>query len=214
MIRIVDYKAGNLTSVKRALDYLDIPCRIVSTGEELRGAERIIFPGVGHAAAAMDTLKERELDIALREAFEQGAPILGICLGAQIVLSHSEEGDTPCLNLLAGDCLHFRLTDKSLKIPHMGWNELVVTQSHYILKDVKKGDEFYFVHSYYPRPSDASHVFAVCEYEATFPAVIGHENLFATQFHPEKSGRAGLTLLRNFSRWNGGRDLPPNSGGD
>jgi glutamine amidotransferase len=216
LILIVDYKAGNLTSVKRALDYLDIPCRIVSTGEELRGAyapeaRRIIFPGVGHAAAAMDTLREKGLDVALREAFERGAPILGICLGAQIVLSHSEEGDTPCLNLIGGNCPRFRLADKSLKIPHMGWNELVVTRSHYILKDVKKGDEFYFVHSYYPRPSDASHVFAICEYEVTFPAVIGYKNLFATQFHPEKSGRVGLTLLHNFSQWDG-EAFPPKVG--
>ncbi len=203
MILIVDYKAGNLTSVKRALDYLDIPCQIVSAGEELCGAERIIFPGVGHATAAMEVLKERGFDIALREAFDRGIPILGICLGAQIVLSHSEEGDTSCLDLIVGDCPLFRLTNKSLKIPHMGWNEIVVTQPHYILEDVKKGDEFYFVHSYYPRPSDASHVFAACEYETTFPAAIGHKNLFAIQFHPEKSGRVGLAMLRNFSRWNG-----------
>lgn len=208
MILIVDYEAGNLTSVKRALDYLDIPCQIVSTGEELRSgcaleARRIIFPGVGHARAAMEALKKRGLDIALREAFERTVPILGICLGAQIVLSHSEEGDTDCLDLIAGDCPRFQLTDKSLKIPHMGWNEVMVTQPHYILKDVKEGDEFYFVHSYYPRPSDTSRVFATCEYDVTFPAAIGYRNLFATQFHPEKSGQVGLTLLRNFSRWDG-----------
>jgi len=208
VILIVDYKAGNLTSVKRALDYLDIPGRIVSSGEELRSAcaseaSHIIFPGVGHAAAAMETLKERGLDVALREAFGRGLPILGICLGAQIVLSHSEEGNTPCLDLIAGDCPRFQLADESLKIPHMGWNEIAVTQPHYVLKDVQDGDEFYFVHSYYPRPSDASHTFAACEYGATFPAAIGHRNLFATQFHPEKSGRIGLTLLRNFSRWDG-----------
>ena len=203
MVLIVDYKAGNLTSVKRALDYLGISRRIVSTGDELRSAERIIFPGVGHATAAMDSLKERGLDVALQHAFEQGAPILGICLGAQIVLSHSEEGDTPCLDLIPGNCPRFQFKDKSLKIPHMGWNEVMVTQPHYILKDVKKGDEFYFVHSYYPRPGDTSHIFAACEYEVVFPAAIGFKNLFATQFHPEKSGRIGLTLLRNFAQWDG-----------
>lgn len=203
MIRIIDYKAGNLTSVKRALDHLGIPCQIVSTGGELRGAERIIFPGVGHAAAAMAVLKERELDIALREVFEQGTPILGICLGAQVVLSHSDEGDTSCLGLIEGNCPRFEFTDKSLKIPHMGWNEVVATQPHYILKDLEEGDEFYFVHSYYPRPSDESNTFATCEYEITFPAAIGYKNLFATQFHPEKSGRIGLNLLRNFSQWDG-----------
>ena len=204
MILIVDYKAGNLTSVRRALDHLDIPCRIVSTGDELRNAERVIFPGVGHAAAAMENLKERELDVALIEAFEQGTPILGICLGAQIVLSRSEEGDTPCLDLIPGDCPRFQLSDRSLKIPHMGWNEIAINQPHDILKDVNQGDEFYFVHAYYPRPSDSAHVFATCEYEVTFPAAIGHRNLFAIQFHPEKSGQVGLTLLRNFSQWDGG----------
>jgi glutamine amidotransferase len=203
MVLIVDYKAGNLTSVKRALDYLGIPSRIVSTGDELRSAERIIFPGVGHASAAMDSLKERGLDVALQHAFEQGTPILGICLGAQIVLSHSEEGDTSCLDLIPGNCPRFQFKDKLLKIPHMGWNEVMVTQPHYILKDVKKGDEFYFVHSYYPRPGDTSHTFAACEYEVVFPAAIGFKNLFATQFHPEKSGRIGLTLLRNFAQWDG-----------
>jgi glutamine amidotransferase len=208
MIAIVDYQAGNLTSVRRALAYLDTPCRIVATGEELDsalagGASRIIFPGVGHAKAAMETLREKELDGTLREAFELGTPILGICLGAQIVLSHSEEGDTPCLDLLPGDCPRFRLTDRSLKIPHMGWNEVLVTQPHPILQDVQEGDEFYFVHSYYPLPSDESHVFASCEYGLAFPAAIGYRNLFATQFHPEKSGRVGLALLRNFCEWDG-----------
>jgi glutamine amidotransferase len=208
MIAIVDYQAGNLTSVRRALDYLDAPSRVVSTGEELRSmcadaASRVIFPGVGHAKAAMETLQVRQLDVALREAFELGRPILGICLGAQIVLSHSEEGDTPCLNLIAGDCPRFRPTDSALKIPHMGWNELMVTRPHPILKGVTAGDEFYFVHSYYPLPKKTSHIFARCEYGWPFPAAIGRGSLFATQFHPEKSGRVGLRLLGNFCEWDG-----------
>lgn len=203
MILIVDYKAGNLTSVKRALDYLEIPNQFVSTGDELRGAERIIFPGVGHAASAMAVLKERGFDEALPAAFERGTPIMGICLGAQIVLSHSDEGDTTCLGLVEGNCPRFDLVGKSLKIPHMGWNEVMVTRPHYILKDIRPGDEFYFVHSFYPQPDDEANVYATCEYEITFPAAIGHKNLFATQFHPEKSGRIGLNMLRNFSQWNG-----------
>jgi len=203
MILIVDYKAGNLTSVKRALDYLEIANQFVSTGDELDGAERIIFPGVGHAATAMAVLKERGFDVALRQAFERGTPIMGICLGAQIVLSHSDEGDTACLGLIEGNCPRFELEDKLLKIPHMGWNEISVTQAHYILKDVQKGDEFYFVHSFYPRPDDEDNVCAVSEYEIAFPAAIKHKNLFAVQFHPEKSGRVGLNMLRNFSQWDG-----------
>jgi glutamine amidotransferase len=203
MIAIINYKAGNLTSVKRALDYLEIPNRFVSNGNELHNAERIIFPGVGHAATAMAVLKERGFDVALKEAFERGTPIMGICVGAQVSLSHSDEGDTLCLDLIKGNCPRFELEDKSLKVPHMGWNAVTVTQPHPILKDLKPGDEFYFVHSYYPQPSDAAHVYATCEYESTFPAAIGHKNLFATQFHPEKSGRIGLQLLKNFAQWDG-----------
>lgn len=202
-IALIDYHAGNLTSVKRALDYLGIPSRVVSTRDELRAAERIIFPGVGHARAAMAVLEIRGLDAALRDAFARGVPILGICLGAQIVLTHSEEGDTPCLDLIPGECVRFRLADPALKVPHMGWNEITVTQPHPVLRDVRPGDEFYFVHSYYPRPHSDTHVFAVCEYGITFPAAIGYRNLFATQFHPEKSGRIGLAILRNFAEWDG-----------
>lgn len=202
-ITLIDYGAGNLTSVRRALDYLGIPSRVVSVGSELRDAERIIFPGVGHARAAMAVLKMRGLDVTLRDAFTRGVPILGICLGAQIVLTHSEEGDTPCLGLVPGECVRFRLADPALKVPHMGWNEIMVTRPHPILRDVQPGDEFYFVHSYYPRPHSDTHVFAVCEYGTTFPAAIGHRNLFATQFHPEKSGRLGLAILRNFVEWDG-----------
>ncbi|MCP4537445.1 MAG: imidazole glycerol phosphate synthase subunit HisH [Chloroflexi bacterium] len=208
MILIVDYKAGNLTSVKRALDYLGVPNKFVSTDGELQDAERIIFPGVGHAATAMAVLRERGFDVALRKAFEHGIPIMGICLGAQIVLSHSDEGDTVCLGLIDGNCPRFELEDKSLKIPHMGWNEVTTTQPHYILKDIEPDDEFYFVHSFYPQPHDEANVYATCEYESAFPTAIGYKNLFATQFHPEKSGRVGLNLLRNFSRWNGIEEEP------
>ncbi len=201
MILIVDYKAGNLTSVKRALDHLGIPSRITSDPTELLCAERIIFPGVGHAARAMQVLGERGLDSALKQAFARGTPILGICLGAQIVLTHSEEGNTPCLNLIPGECHQFRLQDARLKVPHMGWNAVRPIRDHFILKDLRPGDEFYFVHSFYPQPADEQHILAVSEYETVFPAAIGYRNLFAVQFHPEKSGRLGLNLLQNFSRW-------------
>ena len=208
MIHVVDYDAGNLTSVRRALDYLDVPCQVVSTGEALSrvaatGGDRIIFPGVGHARSAMETLRERGLDVALRGAFERGTPILGICLGAQIILSHSEEGETPCLGLLPGRSPRFDLAEDGLKVPQMGWNGVRVTQPHPVLRDVRPGDEFYFVHAYYPLPNRTSSVFATCRYGITFPAVIGSGNLIATQFHPEKSGRLGLNLLRNFCRWDG-----------
>jgi glutamine amidotransferase len=203
VIGIIDYKAGNLTSVKRALDYLDIPNTISADPDKLLACDRIIFPGVGHAATAMSVLKERGLDAALKAAFVKGIPIMGICLGTQIILAHSEEGNTDCIGLLPGTCVKFNLADKSLKIPHMGWNELNIVKDHYLFKDIPAHSQFYFVHSYYPQPADPGMVFATCEYGQVFPCAIGTNNLFATQFHPEKSGAAGLSMLKRFSTWEG-----------
>ncbi len=203
MIRIIDYNAGNLTSVKRALDYLGIPCEITPDAEKIVSAERVIFPGVGHAGSAVDTMKERGLDSALREAFQKGTPILGICLGTQIILSHSEEGDTDCLGLIPGRVRRFALNDPNLKIPHMGWNEIRIEKNHPVLAGIQSGDEFYFVHSYYPSPDSSEHVLATSEYETRFTAALGSKNLIATQFHPEKSGRVGLGILRDFAKWDG-----------
>jgi len=201
MITIVDYKAGNLTSVKRALDHLGLPNQISADPDAVRRAERVIFPGVGAAGAAMSVLKQRGLDAALKETWQKGTPILGICIGCQIILTHSEEADTPCLDLLPGACVRFRVSDPSLKIPHMGWNAVSVCQPHPILSHLRPGDEFYFVHSYYPKPADPAAVYAESEYGGTFPAAIGKDNLFAVQFHTEKSGPVGLQLLQNFATW-------------
>jgi len=203
MIAIIDYEAGNLTSVKRALDYLEIPSVITPDPEVICRAERVIFPGVGHAASAMKTLTQRGLDIALKETFNAGTPIMGICLGTQIILSHSDEGNTVCLGLINGNCPKFSLKDKSLKIPHMGWDSISVVQPHPVLRSLQTGDELYFVHSFYPLPNDTTAVLAYCEYEISFPAIIGNKNLIATQFHPEKSGPAGLKILKSFSTWDG-----------
>jgi glutamine amidotransferase len=207
MITIVDYKAGNLTSVKRAFDYLGIPNQVSADPQAIQAAERIVFPGVGHAGTAMRVLKERGLDSALKTAYLQGTPILGICIGCQIILSHSEEGDTACLDLVPGTCVHFQLQDATLKIPHMGWNEVTVTKPHPIISHIRPGDEFYFVHSFYPQPIDPGTVYATTEYGITFPVAIGAGNLFAVQFHAEKSGPVGLKLLENFAYWNIGDAL-------
>jgi len=203
MIAIIDYNAGNLTSVKRALDYLAIDSVISSDPQVLLSAERLIFPGVGHAASAMATLRERGLDLVLKEAFAAGTPILGICLGTQIILSRSEEGDTTCLGIIEGTVPRFKLTDPALKIPHMGWDAVRLLRPHPVLRDVKPGDEFYFVHSFYPQPVDPAAVVGVGNYEIEFPAIIGKDNLIALQFHPEKSGGVGLSILKNFSTWDG-----------
>lgn len=202
MITIIDYDAGNLTSVYRALKSIGVDAKISDNSDEIEQAERIIFPGVGHAKSAMESLKNKKIDIALKNAFAKGTPIMGICLGTQIILSHSEEGDTDTLGLIEGKCVKFDLVDKSLKIPHMGWNDIKITKPHFILKDLKPTDEMFFVHSYYPQPSDKSCVFATTDYGIDFCCAMGYKNLFAVQFHPEKSGEAGLTLLKNFANWN------------
>jgi glutamine amidotransferase len=201
MITIVDYKAGNLTSVKRGLDHLHIENQISADPEVILQAGQIIFPGVGQANAAMQVLKQRGLDQALKAAYQRGTPILGICIGCQIILTHSEEGDTPCLDLLPGQCVRFQLPDPSLKIPHMGWNAVSVTRPHPILAHLRPGDEFYFVHSYYPQPQDPARVYANADYGGPFPVAIGQDNLFAVQFHTEKSASVGLKLLENFANW-------------
>ncbi len=203
MIHVVDYDAGNQTSVKRALDHLGVASIITSDSEELARAERIIFPGVGHAHSALETLRERGLDVALKSAGARGIPILGICVGCQILLSGSEETDLPCLDLIGGRCLRFRPDDPDLKVPHMGWNELCASHGHPVLRHLRPGDEVYFVHSYYPAPGDERDVLATSRYGVEFAAVIGRENIVATQFHVEKSGPVGLKILGEFARWDG-----------
>ena len=205
MITIVDYKAGNLTSVKRALDYLRIESRISGDPDVVRRSDRIIFPGVGHARSAMKVIRTRGLDTALIDAFYYGVPILGICIGCQIILSHSEEGDTPGLDLIPGECIRLQASDEAIKIPHMGWNNVVVTQPHPVLAHLKPGDSFYFVHSYHPQPTNEAHIFATSDYGNKFPVAIGLDNLFAVQFHAEKSGQLGLQVLKHFADWLSGQ---------
>lgn len=202
MITIVDYGAGNLTSVKRALEFLGVKCQVSADPDIVCTAERIIFPGVGAAGAAMGVMHKKGLDSALKASFRNGTPILGICLGCQIVLTRTEEDDTPGLDLIPGECCKFRFLDESLKVPHIGWNTLRVTGKHALLNHPGSDDEFYFVHSYYPLPDEETMVYGTSEHGTIFPAAIGLDNLFAVQFHAEKSGSAGLQLLKNFSRWN------------
>ncbi len=203
MIHIVDYDAGNQTSVKRALDHLGVGSIITSVPDDLDHAERIIFPGVGHAHSALETLRERGLDVALKSAAASGTPILGICVGCQILLSDSEETDQRCLDLIEGRCLRFKPEDAALKVPHMGWNELRVCNAHPVLRHLRTGDEVYFVHSFYPAPVDDSDVLAKSRYDVEFAAVIGRNNIVATQFHVEKSGPVGLKILDEFVKWDG-----------
>ena len=208
MIAIVDYRAGNLRSVERALDRLGFASRVTNDRNGILSAERVIFPGVGAAETAMEDLRSHGVDAVLREARDSGMPFLGICLGAQVILERSEEGDVACLGLLEGRVLRFpepllAVENERLKVPHMGWNGLRITRPHPVLDGVREEDEFYFVHAFYPQPALERCVFGVTEHGMGFPSVIGERNLVATQFHPEKSGIPGLRMLENFCRWDG-----------
>ena len=207
MIAIIDYRAGNLRSVERACREVGAPAELAADPEKIARAGRIIFPGVGTAESGMTTLRETGLGEALKSAFERGTPILGICLGAQIILDRSEEGEQECLGLIPGQCRRFRPEDPALKIPHIGWNQVLLTQAHPLLDGFPGGAEFYFVNSFYAVPADTDYVYGESEYGHSFCAMLGRENLFATQFHLEKSGRFGLELLKRFTRWDGRNSL-------
>jgi imidazole glycerol-phosphate synthase subunit HisH len=202
VIVIIDYQAGNLTSVVRSLKALGVEGTVTQDPAVVAQATRVIFPGVGAAGKAMATLRELGLDQALRQSFQRGIPILGICLGAQVILEHSEENDTACLGLLPGRTRALS-RGEGLKIPHMGWNRVRFLKAHRIFKGLPEGAEYYFVHSYYPAPADAAMVVGVTDHGVEFPCAIGWRNLVATQFHPEKSGRFGLQILENFLAWDG-----------
>ena len=208
MIAIIDYRAGNLKSVERALKELGFPCRVTQRTDEISDCERIVFPGVGAAGKAMADLRQLGLDKALKEAFAVNKPILGICLGAQVILERSEENTAQCLGIIRGEVKLFPqplLSEKKghLKIPHMGWNGVQLEKQHPVMNGITPCDEFYFVHAYYPQPTSDKYVIGTTDYGIVFPSVIGHKNLIAMQFHPEKSGAAGLKILRNFCTWDG-----------
>ena len=202
-VAIVDYDAGNLMSVRRACREVGLEAEISSDPDVVRAADRVIFPGVGAAGSAMRSLRCSGVGEALVDAYRSGKPILGICLGLQISLEHSEENDTQTLGLVPGEVRRFRLNNPALKVPHMGWNAVRVVKPHPVLADIGKDDEFYFVHAYRPVPARSEDVLAVSTYEGEFCSALGCGNYVATQFHPEKSGRVGLKLLARFGAWDG-----------
>jgi len=203
MLAILDYQAGNQTSVSRALTSLDIPNVITADASTLLGASGVIFPGVGAAPQAMAHLQSRGLDTVLHRIVEQKIPLMGICLGCQIMLEHSEEGDTNTLGIFKGVTRRFAdglkdETGEKIRIPHMGWNSAPRTRASRLFDGIPEDAEFYFVHSFYVEPEPGA-VLATTEYGAPFCSAIGRDGLWAVQFHAEKSGKYGLKLLRNFS---------------
>ncbi len=205
MIAIVDYRAGNLVSVQLALSYLGVPSVITRDPEVVARADRVIFPGVGAAGAAMRHLAELHLAEPLRQAVVDRKPFLGICLGTQVIFAHSaEDGGVDCLGILPGAVRRFQSADPLCKIPEMGWNTVEIRRPHPLLEGIEDATEFYFVHSYYPAPADDALIIGTTGYAGVqFASVVGRDNLVAVQFHPERSGRYGLRLLQNFAEWEG-----------
>jgi glutamine amidotransferase len=197
---VVDYGSGNLRSVETALRFLGAEFRISDSPEEVLAARRLIVPGVGDARAAMEELSASGLGQAIEAFWRGGRPLLGICLGCQIIFDLSEERGTACLGLLPGRVERFSF-EGGRKVPHMGWNRVYQARSHPLFAGLADGAFFYFVHSYYPIPKDERVVIGECEYGLHFAAAVARDNLVACQFHPEKSGSNGLSLLKNFLRW-------------
>jgi len=214
-VAVVDHGMGNLRSVSQALLHVAAAgdCQVVVTAspDEVRAAERVVLPGQGAMRDCMRELQRTGLQAAVLEA-ARSKPLMGVCVGMQMLLDHSEEQDTPGLGLIPGRVIRFRLEGRlqsdgsHFKLPQMGWNQVVQRTPagalpHPMWRDVPDGAWFYFLHSYYAQPSDECHSAALADYGGSFTCAVARDNIFATQFHPEKSATHGLTLYRNFLAW-------------
>lgn len=212
VIAVVDYGMGNLRSVSKALEHVATDKQkvvVTANAKIIANAERVVFPGQGAARDCMKHLADAKLtDVVLQAAHEK--PFLGICMGLQVLMAHSEENQgINCMNLYAGDVRAFadpalQTQMTALKIPHMGWNQVSHKQAHPLWQNIQENSRFYFVHSYYVDPDDATLTAGTTEYGIEFVSAIARDNVFATQFHPEKSAASGLQLLKNFCYWPGG----------
>ncbi len=199
MISIVDYGMGNLRSVQKAFEKLGVPAKIVTRPDEIEAAEKLVLPGVGAFRDAIHELQRQELIAPLKAHIHADKPFLGICLGLQMLFDVSyEDGEWPGLGIIPGKVVRFS-DHPELKVPHMGWNQLEVVGNPRLLADIPRDSYFYFVHSYFVVPTDESVIAARTEYGQRFASMIARNNLFATQFHPEKSQAVGLKLLNNFA---------------
>jgi len=209
-VAVIDYGMGNLHSVLKSIQAVNetgADIFLSRDPEAIVKADKVVFPGQGAMPDCMRELNSYGLAEAVRET-TQTKPFFGICVGAQLLFQHSEEGDTPGLGLFPGNVLRFsaNLTDAAgerLKVPHMGWNRVYQTVSHPLFAGIEDGERFYFVHSYHFAPADAALTLAESEYPDRFSCIVGRGNIFATQFHTEKSHRAGLQMMKNFLAWDG-----------
>lgn len=196
-VTVVDYGAGNLRSVAKAVERVGYLPHVTNDPREVLRARAVILPGVGASDSAMSALQQRGLVEPIKEVIRGGVPFFGVCLGLQLLLDSSEEGSMPCLGVVPGRVKRF---PAGLKVPHMGWNQVTLRGEHPVFEGVGSNSYFYFVHSYYAAPEDPSLVLGTTEYGIRFCSVIAVDNLVATQFHPEKSGALGLRLYENFLR--------------
>ena len=214
-VAVVDYGMGNLRSVSQAVQAAAAGTRfevvITQNPDVVRAAERVVLPGQGAMPDCMRELRESGLQASVLEA-AASKPLFGVCVGMQMLLDHSAEGNTPGLGLIHGEVIKFELAGRlqedgsRYKVPQMGWNQVWQTRpgdaTHPVWRDVPDGSYFYFVHSFYAKPSDARHSAGETDYGQRFSSAIARDNIFATQFHPEKSSEHGLSLYRNFLHWN------------
>jgi imidazole glycerol-phosphate synthase subunit HisH len=199
MIAIIDYGAGNIRSIEKALEHVGAAVQVTDEPSVVNRAQAIVLPGVGSGGAAMARITQQGLDDAIRQSTQEGKPFLGICLGMQLLADHHAEGEVDGLSLFAGEV---RRIPHGPKIPHMGWNQVMPQHSALAIFDGIQPDAyFYFAHSYYVEPHDQHGVAAVTDYGSPFCSVIVTDRVWGTQFHPEKSGSVGLQLLKNFVGW-------------
>ena len=192
---VIDYESGNLRSVAKALESAGVTPQVTGDPAQIRVADAVVLPGVGSGPAAMAALRQRGLVEPLRDYVASGRPFLGVCLGLQLLLERTREGDAPCLGIIPGEVLRL---PPGLKVPHMGWNSVRFNAEHPVFKGIPQDSYFYFVHSYYAAPADRAGVAGVTEYGVPFCSVYARGNLVATQFHPEKSAALGLRIYGNF----------------
>lgn len=196
---IVDYGGSNLRSVVKAFEWLGFDPRVVTTPEEVAVAPAVVLPGVGAAGQIMASLQSQGLDEALQELITSGRPFLGVCMGMQVLMDRSEEdGGQTCLGVLSGSV---RRLPEGQKVPHMGWNTVRQVSAHPLWRGIPDESYFYFVHSYAVRPDATEVIAGQTDYGVSFASAVVRENVFGTQFHPEKSGKLGLQLYRNFVEW-------------
>ena len=200
MIGIIDYKMCNLQSVKNSLDYLKIRNKFVDSPSEIKNCDKLILPGVGAFGIAMERLNKIGFTKQIKEFANQGNPLLGICLGMQLLMDSSEEyGHYSGLGLIKGGVFDFRNKVRNLPVPHVGWNEVIKSKESKLLKNVESGSSFYFVHSFYCDLTNRDEVIATTDYGFKFDSVLEIGNIYGCQFHPEKSQQDGLSILRNFN---------------